>query len=105
MYKFNGTLAELRKIVSGSKIRGKWQQNKGAHCYRFISKTKTMVLNWWPSTGTVNFQGKRQERFEALVLKHAPESLSKANGGAWEELSAVQGAGKTKKANKAVFRR
>jgi hypothetical protein len=24
------------------------------------------VLNWWPSTGTVQFQGKHQEEFKAL---------------------------------------
>jgi hypothetical protein len=106
MYKFKGSLAELQEVVAACKIRGKWQNNAEHHYYRFISKSKEMVLNWWPHTGTINFQGKRQERFEALVLKHAPDSLSEANsGGGWEELPAVQGHRKTKKVERAVSRR
>jgi hypothetical protein len=97
MYKFNGSLAELQEVVAACKIRGKWQHNPVAHCYRFISKSKKMVLNWWPGTGTINFQGKRQKGFEALFLKHAPDSLSEANSGGWEEVQAVQGSRKTKR--------
>jgi hypothetical protein len=102
MYKFTGSLTQLQNIVAACKIRGKWQENAEHQYYCFISKTKNMVLNWWPSTGTVIFQGKRQERFEALVLKHAPESLSEANSGGWEELPAVQSPRKKKKVEKAV---
>jgi hypothetical protein len=105
MYKFKGSLTELQEVVAACKIRGKWQKSAEHHCYRFISKSKKMVLNWWPHTGTINFQGKRQERFEALVLKHAPDSLSEADSGGWEELPAVQGSRKAKKVEKAVFRR
>jgi hypothetical protein len=49
-----------------------------------------MILNWWPSTGTVNFQGKRQERFEALFLKHAPDALSQSDDGVWEDVPQVR---------------
>jgi hypothetical protein len=105
MYKFRGSLAELQEIVAACKIRGKWQKNAKRRCYRFISKSKKMMLNWWPSTQTMNFQGKRQERFEALVLKHTPETLAQSDSGGWEELPIVQGSGKTKKIGKAVSRR
>jgi ribonuclease HIII len=102
MYKFKGSLAELQQIVAACKVRGKWQKSAEHHYYRFISKTKTMVLNWWPSTGTINFQGKRQERFMASFLKHAADALSQSDADSWEELPAFQGSGKKKKTGKAV---
>jgi hypothetical protein len=105
MYKFFGSLGELQDIVSECKVRGKWQKNPEHHYYRFISKSKKMVLNWWPHTGTINFQGKRQERFEALFLEHAPDALTQSDSGVWEELpDAHVSRSKTKKRKKAGSR-
>lgn len=67
MNKFHGTIEELKAAVEASGIKGEWTErpeNGGHYCYR--AKTGE-VLNWWPSKGTVNFQGQNQDAFRNSV--------------------------------------
>ena len=65
MTKFHGSLDELKAAVAACELEGEWSENtvNGFHSFHAESGE---VLNWWPSTGTVQFQGKRQEEFKAL---------------------------------------
>jgi predicted nucleotide-binding protein len=58
MKQFHGMIDELKAGVQACGLSGKWTEsaaNGGQHCFRAKSGE---VVNWWPSTGTVNFQGK-----------------------------------------------
>src|SRR6185369_16202508 len=52
--KFNGTIEELRCLVTATKIQGIWHSDGTKHTFRSIDGG---ILNWWP-TGTIQFQGK-----------------------------------------------
>ncbi|PWT86635.1 MAG: hypothetical protein C5B58_01115 [Acidobacteria bacterium] len=65
--KFRGPLRQLQSIVSQCAIPGEWQFHKTNKFYRFRAAAGT-ILNWWPTTGTITFQGQNAEDFEALVL-------------------------------------
>ena len=89
MLKFQGSLEELQDIVLRSAIRGEWHFHKTSRFYRFQAATGA-ILNWWPKTGTINFQGHDAELFEALFLKHALVGATQSEGvrvceeSAWE---------------------
>jgi hypothetical protein len=90
MLKFRGSLEELQDIVIRCAIPGKWSFHKKNHFYRFQAATGA-ILNWWPSTRTINFQGHDAEQFEALFLKHALVGAAQSEPGlvcekesAWE---------------------
>jgi hypothetical protein len=70
MFKFLGSLDELQDIVTRCAIPGEWSFHKKNRFYRFQATTGA-ILNWWPTTGTINFQGRDAEQFEALFLEHA----------------------------------
>jgi hypothetical protein len=70
MTKFHGSLGELQELLRNCSIPGEWQFHKANKFYRFRAATGA-ILNWWPSTGTINFQGQGAEEFEALILQHA----------------------------------
>jgi hypothetical protein len=70
MLKFCGSLNDLQDIVMHCAISGEWSFHKKNRFYRFQAATRA-ILNFWPSTGTINFQGQDAEQFEALFLKHA----------------------------------
>jgi hypothetical protein len=65
MIKVRSSLAELKATVAACELEGEWSENtrNGFHSFHVQSGE---VLNWWPSTGTVQFQGKRREEFRAL---------------------------------------
>jgi predicted nucleotide-binding protein len=76
MTKFHGSLAGLKPAVKRCGLIGKWTKNSknGFHCFR--SETDE-ILNWWPSTGTIQFQGKNQDKFKkrlARSLEKEPEA-------------------------------
>ena len=53
--KFEGTIEELQALVKAAGIKGKWDgDDQGKHTFR---SGDGGVLNWWPSRGTVQFQG------------------------------------------------
>jgi hypothetical protein len=53
MMKFHGDLESLRAAVGASQFVGEWTEEGKKHCFR--AKTGA-ILNWWPSTGTLQFQ-------------------------------------------------
>jgi hypothetical protein len=70
MLKFEGSLDDLQDVVMRCAILGEWSYHKKTRFYRFQAATGA-ILNWWPTTGTINFQGHAAEQFESLFLKHA----------------------------------
>ena len=73
MTKVRSSLAELKAAVSACQLEGEWSEKNGFHS--FHAETGE-VLNWWPSTGTVQFQGKRQQEFKALFSNCRPTQAS-----------------------------
>ncbi len=70
MMKFCGSLEDLQEVVVRCATPGEWSFHRKSRFYRFLAKTGA-ILNWWPTTGTINFQGQDAEQFEALFLEHA----------------------------------
>lgn len=59
---FRGTLEQLQYLVALTEVLGAWEwMATGYWCYRCRSGA---ILNWWPSTGTINFQGPAQQAAE-----------------------------------------
>jgi hypothetical protein len=56
MTKFIGGYAKLKKYVSQTGFAGQWREPKNGHV-QFHAKGGA-VLNWWKSTGTIQFQGR-----------------------------------------------
>jgi hypothetical protein len=69
MLRFKGSLEELRKIVARCAIPGEWQFHTKSNYHRFRASTGA-ILNWWPTTKALNFQGKEAEHFKDLFLRH-----------------------------------
>jgi hypothetical protein len=70
MLKFRGTFDDLQDTVMRCAILGEWSYHKNNRFYRFQAATGA-ILNWWPTTGTINFQGHGTEQFETLFLDKA----------------------------------
>jgi predicted nucleotide-binding protein len=63
MKTFHGNIEELSALVGSCGIVGEWTEHtENGVRHSFRGRTGEM-LNWWPSKGTVNFQGKNQEEF------------------------------------------
>ena len=54
MVKFRGELAELQAHMTALGYQGEWTEDNGKHAFR---SEDGAVLNWWPSTGTLQVQG------------------------------------------------
>jgi hypothetical protein len=52
--RFTGKFRDLEKLIAVIGISGEWTKRENHNQYR---ADKGAVLNWWPSTGTVTFQG------------------------------------------------
>lgn len=53
--KYRGAIEELKELIERAGIRGDWDEDgQGKHSFR---GTEAGVINWWPSTGTLNVQG------------------------------------------------
>jgi hypothetical protein len=89
MLRFQGSLCELQNIVLRCAIPGEWSFHKKSRFYRFQAATGE-ILNWWPTTGTINFQGQDAERFEALFLQHVLAGVAQTEPGLVYEESAWQ---------------
>src|SRR5258708_3749350 len=65
MNKFHGDIEELKAAVEAAGQNGTWaEKNNGtARLYSFRSRTG-QILNWWPSSGTLQFQGGNNEEFQ-----------------------------------------
>ena len=65
MIKVKCTLDELMAAVVACGLDGDWSKNTKNKFHTFHAQTGE-VLNWWPSTGTVQFQGQGQAEFKAM---------------------------------------
>lgn len=52
---FPGTIEQLREIVALTGVPGEWEWMRASY-WRYRCDDGA-ILNWWPSTGTFNFQG------------------------------------------------
>jgi hypothetical protein len=80
MFKFRGSLEELQEVVLRCAILGEWSFHKKNRFYRFQAEAGA-ILNWWPNTGTINFQGHHAEQFEVLFLDQALVGVAQPESG------------------------
>jgi hypothetical protein len=69
MTKVHGSLDQLIAVVTACELEGEWSENTRNGFYSFHAESGE-VLNWWPSTGTVQFQGKRPEEFRVFFCNN-----------------------------------
>ncbi|MFY9287653.1 MAG: nucleotide-binding protein [Alphaproteobacteria bacterium] len=62
--KFVGEPDEIKALIEESGVAGGWTDKE--NCLTFRTKTGD-VLNWYPSTGTYNFQGTKTPDFQAKI--------------------------------------
>jgi hypothetical protein len=65
--RFDGSLEQLGAAVSMTNFGGRWERIPYGWSFRCHSGA---LLNWWPTTGAVTFQGKadRAAEFEAALF-------------------------------------
>lgn len=75
--KFLGNLDTLQAAVASCHRMGEWTEIGNKHCFR--ARTGE-ILNWWPSTGTIQFQGANPAAFEAALSAsvESPSPVAKA---------------------------
>ena len=79
MEKFQGEFSELENLISQLGHKGQWIEENGKNVFRTEDKA---VLNWWPSTGTLQVQGPAaaKTKLEVAVAKAiasgSPASIS-----------------------------
>ena len=74
--KFKGELDELKALIAGAGIEGAWKEEAGGK-HSFKSKADG-VLNWWPGTGTLQFQGQADGKaaLEAALAGDMPAAAA-----------------------------
>lgn len=66
--KFYGTIEELKSAVENAGLVGGWEEKAGnAVVHQFRGRTGE-ILNWWPSSGTLSFQGKNINQFQTSLM-------------------------------------
>ncbi|TXM99095.1 hypothetical protein FV242_26680 [Methylobacterium sp. WL64] len=55
--KYKGSLSGLQNATLDCGVFGDWSWNERERLHRFRS-TEGEIMHWWPSTGTVLFQGR-----------------------------------------------
>jgi predicted nucleotide-binding protein len=75
--KFKGSLEELQAALAHSGIVGSWKE-ESAGKHRFQSKDGG-ILNWWPATGTLQFQGQAEAKtaLEQVLAGATPLPVAK----------------------------
>ncbi|MDX9860403.1 MAG: nucleotide-binding protein [Rhodospirillales bacterium] len=70
MKQFHGSLDELKAAVGACGLQGDWSERpeSGLHSFRARSGE---ILNWWPSKGTLQFQGKNPDAFRTALSSTA----------------------------------
>ena len=68
---FLGDLVKLKKCVSRTGINGQWRELEN-HQVQYRTDDNA-ILNWWESTGTVAFQGRKSavEKLKKLFVRAA----------------------------------
>lgn len=75
--KYRGTLEELKALIECAGICGNWADD--AHGKYTFRSEEDGVLNWWPSTGTMNLQGSDNAKMR-LETAIATPALVQASG-------------------------
>ena len=91
MSTFKGTLQDLKDRVSAAQVDGEWDDEGSKHTFRSRAGG---ILNWWPSTGTIQVQGKaasKQELDSVLIKTPIPEQSLKPAVVHKQQISIVQG--------------
>ena len=79
MAKFKGDFSELKAIVDGLNCSGEWAEDDNKKAFR---SEDGAVMNWWSSTGTLQFQGPQEakEKLEGSIaqalLEDSPEQVA-----------------------------
>ena len=60
---FNGTLKGLEAKIADAGLSGKWQSDILGNKHTFRCNNKG-ILNWWPKSGTIQFQGPESGKSE-----------------------------------------
>lgn len=78
--KFAGTIEQLKDHVANTRIGGKWSESNGAQQFK---SNDGGTLNWWPSSGTLQFQGKQaaKQALETAVMGELKRPSAKATVG------------------------
>jgi hypothetical protein len=83
--KFLGNYVKLKKCVSRTGVTGQWRELKNGH-KQFCTKTGA-ILNWWESTGTIQFQGRDPAmKFEQGFIASAKGRLEQKGSGHLQDL-------------------
>jgi len=76
--KFKGSINELKARVEAAGITGEWSdEGQGKHAFR---TSYGALVNFWPRTGTIQFQGKESARakMHAALLGVSTEPVVRA---------------------------
>src|ERR1700674_4075537 len=58
--RFKGSLEQLHTLLTSAGIDGAWADDgKGKHSFR---SKEDGILNWWPSSGTIQLQGQDEAK-------------------------------------------
>ena len=69
---FDGSLEELTAKIASADISGEWSEDgQGKHSFR---SKKGGLLNFWPSKGTLQFQGKPEPKSELEAVFASPSA-------------------------------
>ena len=60
MLKYAGRYSQLQKIVENLGFEGEWK-NAGVPMHPTFREKNGALLNFWPTTGTINGQGRNHE--------------------------------------------
>lgn len=75
MASFHGSIVELKSLVKNAGFQGVWSDNAKSNSHQFKSQSGE-ILNWWPTKGTLQFQGKNREAFESSLSANINSSPS-----------------------------
>jgi len=68
MYKFRGTIQQLKQMIEELKVGGIWLEK--SNFWQF--KTIDANFNFYPTTGTILFQGKHSEKLQLEQFMNPP---------------------------------
>lgn len=77
MTTFHGSFEEIQTVVSSCGLSGEWGLDPDSNRYSYRSRTG-QILNWWPSKGTVQFQGKKPDAFRVAFEAVAEGTTTKS---------------------------
>jgi len=75
--KFHGDIDQLKALVASTGLPGRWtEEASGKWCFR---GRFGQVLNWWPSKGTIQLQGKNLGLLQEAVVGIENDPITGAN--------------------------